>query len=468
MLASFAVGAACRSGYTPPLLDPLPSDTDRRIVMFVSSGRIYCCLLIVSVCCCGIALSLPVHAQSDTRAPTSAGSMTKPVPPLLAEPKSQEASPFLPPIDEDIQYPVAIRGFCVVSLRDQQLWRGGTASYQQMFDGQLYYFASSRESEIFASNASRYVPALAGDCVVTFAELGERVDGNPEYGILHKRRLYFFRSQQEQATFRADPEKFADADLATGGNCLVSRIDDQRKLPGLPETTVIVNGLRYQFAGLHQQRQFLGNMSRYGVERPNNSYKQRGAAFVRRSGARGPVSAKKKPAQAKLASIKNKAMAGYSPVSIRDKGVWVEGSPKYRVEFDGLTYLMVDEAEKDLFQKTPDVYIPALAGHCVVTEIDENRRVKGTIYHAAHHEGEGRLFLFAGPSQKASFNSDPQRYLRADMAAGGLCIVSLLDDREEVQGLPEFMVWHKGKRYFFASAEKKADFFERIELYQEQ
>lgn len=427
-------------------------------------------IIAVACLCC---LSLPLQAQSDTRSTAAPDSGAKANTPLRAEPQSPAASPFFPPIDQDIQFPVAIRGFCVVSLRDGQAWREGEPSYQQMFDGQLYYFVGTRQREIFASNPRRYVPALAGDCVVTFAEEGRRVDGDPEFGVLHKRRLYFFCSHQEQAAFQANPEKFADADLATDGNCLVSRIDDQRKLPGLPETTIIVSGLRYQFAGLHQQQKFLRNMDRYGVEAPENPLHNqinamRSAALGRRPEAKGPLTVKQKAAETSDTRIKNKAMAGYSPVSIRDKGVWVEGSPKFRVEFDELTYLMVDEAEQDRFQENPDIYIPALAGHCVVTEIDENRRVKGTIYHAAHHEGEGRLFLFAGPEQKARFNSDPQRYLTADVAANGLCIVTLLDDRKEVAGLPEHMVWHKGKRYFFASADKKTAFFEKIELYQEQ
>ncbi len=426
--------------------------------------------------CCVLAASSFSSGQSTTRSNLPTGSSTRSSQQLLAEPKPRAPNPFLPAIDRDLRLPVAIKGFCAVTLRDRQQWVDGSQSFQQIFDGQLYWFAGQREHAIFKSNPRRYVPALAGDCVVTYALDGERVPGDPQYGILHNRRLYFFKSHVEQDLFRASPDEFADADLAAEGKCLVSRIDQQRELPGLAETTVIVRGLRYQFATAHQQRTFLNNMVRYGVEAPqafrvdggSGSRFPNAAQLLLPGNTRDATADKQKPSERdRPAKIKNKAMAGYSPVSIREKADWVEGDPQFRAEFDGYTYLMVSKEELVQFKENPNRYIPALAGHCVVTEVDENRRVKGTIYHAAMHEGEDRLFLFAGVAQKERFNSDPQRYLKADVATDGLCIVSLVQDRKEVQGLPEFMTWHNGKRYFFASAEKQAEFLENVERYQE-
>lgn len=423
-------------------------------------------------------LAAVVVAQSDSRPSTSYAARSQP---LIAAPKPSATSPFAPPIDRDLRLPVAIKGFCVVSLRDRKQWLPGYERFQHMFDGKLYWFASQREQAIFAANPQRYVPALACDCAVTFVEQGIRVPGDPRYGTLHEQRLYFFRSDAEQAEFRADPTKYADADLAAEGLCLVSQVDEQREREGLAETTVIVKGMRYQFAGLHQQRTFLANMVRYGVE-PHHaltmSPQQQQANSVpphllmpgspSKSVATAPKqNATNKKLKKKLTKIENKAMSGYCAVTIREKGVWELGDPRFSVEFDDLTYLMVSEQEQSLFQQQPNKYVPALAGNCVVTEIDENRRVPGTIYHAALHEGEQRLFLFAGAAQKNKFNEDPDRYLKADVAAEGYCVVTLVDDRQRELGSTEFVTWHRGKRYFFASAEKQAKFAENIELYQE-
>ncbi len=429
------------------------------------------------VCCCMLAPSQFALGQSGTRSNPPTGSSTRSSQQLLAEPTPRAPNPFLPAIDRDLRLPVAIKGFCVVTLRDHQQWSDGSQPFQQIFDGQLYWFVGQRERAIFQSNPRRYAPALSGDCVVTFAQDGERVPGDPQYGILHKRRLYFFKSHAYQELFRANPDEYADVDLAAEGKCLVSRIDQQRELDGLVDTTVIVRGLRYQFAGAHQQRTFLNNMVRYGVE-PPQAFRVDGGSGSRFANAanlmlpehsddNGTLLKQEAPQRSLPAKIKNKAMAGYSPVSIRDKADWVEGDPQFRVEFDGHTYLMVDEEELVRFKENPDQYIPALAGHCVVTEVDENRRVKGTIYHASMHEGEDRLFLFAGAGQKELFDADPERYVNADLASDGLCIVTVLQDRKEVPGLPEFMTWHDSKRYFFASAEKQAEFLENVERYQE-
>ena len=405
-------------------------------------------------------------AQSDTRSS-----------PVVAAPIPQGASPFLPSIDREMRLPVMLDGFCIVTLREQQEWAVGSESHQLVFDRKLYWFASQRERAMFAAAPQRYVPALGGDCVVTLNETGQRKLGKPRYGILHDQRLYFFRGAGEQETFRAEPAMYANADLANEGRCLVSQTDDSRQLPGLPETTVIVGGMRYQFAGVHRQRRFLQNMASYGVTKPElpevDGARRRIAsspppALAPGGAASRPKVKKAQPIKKKrtsVANVKNMAMGGYCPVSILQRGTWVAGNGEYLVEFDGLNYLLAGEDEARIFAENPSSFVPALGGHCVVNEIDNNRRVPGSIYHAAQFEG--RLFLFAGADEKKAFKASPATYVNADLAVDGNCIVSYIDQGIEVPGLPELTLWHQSKRYSFSSEQQRDQFLQNLERYQE-
>ena len=372
------------------------------------------------VLCCCIALVPYACAQSGTR---SAGSRTP-----VAQPKPQGASPFLPAANREVRLPVSLGGFCVVTLREQQEWRPGVEANQLVFDGQLYWFAGQRQRAIFAATPQRYVPALAGNCVVTLAESGLRKRGNPQYGILHNERLFFFRSLAEQERFQAAPGQYSKLDLANEGRCLVSQIDENRQLPGLPETVVIVDGLRYQFAGIHQQHQFLTHMAHYGVVKPKlpQSKKRFRDGFNNQAkplalDSLGNKSRSKKstpPTPKLLTEISNKAMDGYCPVTIHEQGTWVLGDARYGLEYEGQTYLMASEAEKTRFAEEPGAYAPALGGQCVVSQRDKNRRVSGDIYHAAQYEGQ--LFLFAGAEQKKTFKANPTSYTDTDFVAEGI------------------------------------------------
>jgi len=429
---------------------------------------------IACVLCWYLTLTACVFAQSATRTPS--------VRTTLAEPKPQGANPFLPFANRDVRLRVTLEGFCIVTLRERQEWLLGSESNQLVFDGQLYWFAGQRQRAIFAARPQRYVPALGGNCVVTFAEIGMYKRGDPQFGILHNKQLFFFRSLAEQEKFKSHPEQYTNLDLANEGRCIVSQIDDERQLPGLPETTVIVDGLRYRFAGIHQQRKFLVNMPHYGVTRPKipqadkspKPFASNSLQPLASDGSSGRSKAKqgKTPAKSSIAegtaAVTNRAMSGYCPVTIHEQGIWVMGDARFLVEFDGLTYLMASEAQQKLFVENPSTYIPALGGHCVVTKMDENRRALGSTYHAMWHEGENRLFLFAGAEQKKAFDASPASYVHVDLVAEGSCIVTLIDEGKQIAGLPELLLWHQGKRYLFASQEQQDKFRENIQRYQDR
>ena len=52
--------------------------------------------------------------------------------------------------------PVALGGYCVVSLRDQQQWQPGVDALSVVFDGLRYQFPTARNRDIFAAAPQPY------------------------------------------------------------------------------------------------------------------------------------------------------------------------------------------------------------------------------------------------------------------------------------------------------------------------
>lgn len=395
------------------------------------------------------ALAQPANAENSNR--------------LMADPNAITGNPFMPKAQHKYELPVAADGFCLVTLRDSQQWVDGLPETQVVFDGQIYWFASNKQRAIFLADPSRYLPAFAGDCVVSFLDSEKRIAGSSEFGLIHDGRVFFFRSAQEQQEFEANPKKYAKVDLANNGNCLVAQVEQGRTMPGIPETLVVVDGMRYFFQGAFEQKKFLVDMAKYGVAMPELPKAEKQPSRRPLARAKGPQSSAEESAKPLKAmpetSMAPLAMQGYCPVSIQTVGLWRSGLQKFRSVYDGKMYLFATQKEKDQFLEDPYAYIPALGGDCVVTKIDSNLRVQGSVFHAKKVERyKNRLYLFAGSKEVEAFTANPDRYIDADLAEDGNCIVTQKEDGELLAGLPELMAWHKGMRYYFASPEKRERF----------
>lgn len=57
-------------------------------------------------------------------------------------------------------------------------------------------------------------------------------------------------------------------------------------------------------------------------------------------------------------------VGGYDPVSYFAGSRPVRGNGKYTVEYQGVTYLFANEADKTAFEKEPAKYLPAFGGYC--------------------------------------------------------------------------------------------------------
>jgi YHS domain-containing protein len=367
---------------------------------------------------------------------------------LFAEPIFANTNPYLFGSQSRLQFPVAASGYSVVALRDQQKWQAGELNHQVIYDGQLYWFATQREREIFAAAPGKYAPALGGDCVVSFVETAQRILGNPRYGVVHRGRIYFFASAEKRKQFQPNAERYAQADLGNGGNCIVSKIDQQKQIQGLPATIAVVGGLRYYFAGSHQRALFAAAPGRYGVKlsnlarpvndvkSPNNDSSQPMPSSSQEAepeinsehkseGQQIPANAKPLADQASpditaappgTISDGKFAMEGYCPVSIREQGIWVRGNVSFSVEYAGKVFLMAGKSQQQKFQQTPRPYLPALDGKCLVTLSDTGQRIAGSVFYCVFIEDTKQIYLFAGSQQQRAFNANRIAYLEVAKA----------------------------------------------------
>ena len=342
---------------------------------------------------------------------------------LFAAPAKGSVDPFRPSRLATVELPVALGGYCAVSLRDQQEWVQGVRQIQVVFDGQIYWFAGQRELGIFSARPHEYMPVLGGDCVVTFASTGDRVPGNLRCGLAHNGRIYLFAGDSQREHFRKHPSQYADADLAENGNCIVTWIDEARRAAGLPETVAIVNGMRYMFAGDFERRTFAQNMARYGVKRQllTSIASQHGRTRVesptpskstqteRKSSHKAQPLPTEDDGSESVGSTRF-VMDGYCPVSILTNSVWVRGSFQYEVEYEGSRYLLAGEQEKQQFLASPKKFLPAAGGNCIVSQTDRNEELPGIVKYTIYDPETEQLFLFAGAEEKAAFAADPEKY----------------------------------------------------------
>lgn len=192
-------------------------------------------------------------AQSGSYAPPSGSGTTRPAPP------PSYGSAARPRVEAEL----AMRGFCPVCLVADRAWVVGDPKLATVFDGKAYYFPTPQRRQQFVADPVSYAPALGGDNIVAYAETGRREPGDLSRGVTHNGRVYFVGTQAERERFNRNPARYADADLALGGRCVVCRVDLGRPTPGEPKLTTVHNGLRYQFANAQQQRRFAASPERY-------------------------------------------------------------------------------------------------------------------------------------------------------------------------------------------------------------
>jgi len=154
-------------------------------------------------------------------------------------------------------------GYCPVTLQREGAWVRGRYEHRQELDGLLFLTAGPNERDSLARDPASFVPALGGDCVVSYLTHNERVRGSVYHGYMYEGRLFLFADAERKAAFQASPARYAAADLAADGLCAVTRVDERRDAAGLREHAAWHAGKLYRFAGPAEKQKFLADPKRY-------------------------------------------------------------------------------------------------------------------------------------------------------------------------------------------------------------
>jgi protein disulfide-isomerase len=101
-----------------------------------------------------------------------------------------------------------------------------------------------------------------GYCPVTMRNGWKWVAGNPQWGIVHRGRTYWFAGPEEQKQFWTDPDRYTPA---LSGMDPVLAMDHQQQIPGKREHSLDYDGLFYMVASEATLQQFTANPQRYAA-----------------------------------------------------------------------------------------------------------------------------------------------------------------------------------------------------------
>lgn len=108
-------------------------------------------------------------------------------------------------------------------------------------------------------------------------------------------------------------------------------------------------------------------------------------------------------------------LEGYCPVTLAERGVWVEGRAQWGVRHRGRTYLFAGVEQQKAFLSDPDRYAPALSGDDPVMAFDAGKSTPGQRRYGVTYQS--RTYLFSSTETRDAFAANPQRYTSGAVVA---------------------------------------------------
>jgi thioredoxin-related protein/YHS domain-containing protein len=148
------------------------------------------------------AMEIPQGNQATATAPTAApdnSAATKAAPPTA----TITLPPNLPPL--------ALDGYCPVSLVTMTKWVKGDPRWGVFHRGRTYLLATQADLQRFQADPDRYSPALSGYDPVRYAETRQLVDGRREFGVFYANGYYLFADETALVRFESQPQGYVQA-----------------------------------------------------------------------------------------------------------------------------------------------------------------------------------------------------------------------------------------------------------------
>ena len=121
------------------------------------------------------------------------------------------------------------------------------------------------------------------------------------------------------------------------------------------------------------------------------------------------------PAEPDLYGSMPVGLEGYCPVTLAERGVWVEGRAQWGARHRGRTYLFASAEQQKAFLADPDRYAPALSGDDPVMAFDAGKCTPGQRRYGVTYQS--RTYLFSSTETRDAFAANPQRYTSGAVVA---------------------------------------------------
>lgn len=107
--------------------------------------------------------------------------------------------------------PLALDGFCPVTLVERKKWLPGDARWGAIHRGRTYLFVGQQEQQAFLATPDRYAPALNGIDPVVALDRKQELMGKREFGAFLDNHIYLFSSEASYRQFKKNPARYAVA-----------------------------------------------------------------------------------------------------------------------------------------------------------------------------------------------------------------------------------------------------------------
>jgi YHS domain-containing protein len=103
-------------------------------------------------------------------------------------------------------------------------------------------------------------------------------------------------------------------------------------------------------------------------------------------------------------------LEGYCPVTLLQENQWRFGDATWSVTHRGRAYRFAGESELAKFQAEPDTYLPLLSGYDPVEYTEPQRLVESKRRHGVFYSGT--VCLFASETNLQKFSESPERFVQ--------------------------------------------------------
>ena len=113
--------------------------------------------------------------------------------------------------------PLGLDGYCCVSLANLEdtgtAWIKGNPRIGIKHRNRLYLFSNQQNLQLFLSNPDKFSPILSGFDPVLFTDYQRLINGQREFGVAYKKRIYLFQNEHTLRAFWSSPDRYAKAAL---------------------------------------------------------------------------------------------------------------------------------------------------------------------------------------------------------------------------------------------------------------